>query len=81
METAMPKLPPEFQPEQKVCTCGHVWDEHADELACVVEGCKCIHFDDEWQPIETAPYQEVVLVKNDIMSKPVRATARQDDDQ
>ena len=33
--------------DPKVCTCGHVWDEHADELACVVEGCKCIHFEEK----------------------------------
>ncbi|TNE46875.1 MAG: hypothetical protein EP341_09645 [Sphingomonadales bacterium] len=28
----------------------------------------------EWQPIETAPWQEVILVKNDIMKNPVKAT-------
>lgn len=28
----------------------------------------------DWQPIETAPWQVVVLVKNALMNKPVRAT-------
>lgn len=28
----------------------------------------------EWQPIETAPYQKVIEVKNDVMPAPVRAT-------
>ena len=28
----------------------------------------------EWRPIETAPWQTVVLVKNEVMKKPIRAT-------
>ena len=28
----------------------------------------------EWQPIETAPYQEVIEVKNSKMRKPILAT-------
>lgn len=28
----------------------------------------------EWQPIETAPWQQVLWVKNDLMEKPVKAT-------
>ena len=27
-----------------------------------------------WQPIETAPWQTVILVRNSMMEKPVRAT-------
>jgi hypothetical protein len=33
--------------DPKVCACGHVWDEHADELACTVENCGCIHFEEK----------------------------------
>lgn len=28
----------------------------------------------EWQPIETAPYQTEILVRNEMMEHPVRAT-------
>ena len=29
---------------------------------------------DQWHPIETAPYGKTILVRNKIMNKPVRAT-------
>jgi hypothetical protein len=28
------------------CECGHALGDHADELACTVAGCPCIHFVD-----------------------------------
>ncbi len=28
----------------------------------------------EWQPIDTAPYMQIIEVKNDSMSEPVKAT-------
>jgi hypothetical protein len=28
------------------CECGHALGDHADELACTVAGCPCIHFAD-----------------------------------
>jgi hypothetical protein len=28
----------------------------------------------DWMPISTAPFQKVILVKNELMEKPVRAT-------
>jgi Lar family restriction alleviation protein len=28
------------------CECGHALGDHADELACTVAGCPCIHFTD-----------------------------------
>ena len=38
--------------EQKICTCGHVEDEHGHDeqypgsTTCAIDGCDCISFED-----------------------------------
>lgn len=38
----------------KTCHCGHAFEKHSDELACVATGCDCIHFEEDRKPRNNA---------------------------
>lgn len=49
-------------------------EEANKELSEARKEAKAVLDNAQWQPIETAPYQEVIEVRNQEMDKPVRAT-------